>query len=111
MLIKAGVDISRLNPEIRRTLTGLKAYMEAYNKELVITSTSEGDHMAGSKHYCNDAYDVRRPAVLDLKDKVRIAKVLGPRFDVVFYEKTIHVEYKLKKGMALNVRGELGLGN
>lgn len=40
MLIKAGVDISRLKPEIRKRLTGIQMLVKKYgDDELVITST------------------------------------------------------------------------
>lgn len=39
MLIKAGVDISRLRPEIRKKLTALNKIYKSIKDELVITST------------------------------------------------------------------------
>ncbi len=93
MLIKAGVDISRLNREIRRTLTPMEAFMQGFNKELTITSTYEGNHMAGSLHYSNDAYDCSRPMAVEDREKIRVKKLLGDHFDVVFYKGIIHIEF------------------
>ena len=47
MLIKAGVNISRLKREIRRALPRIEDVYESYGYELVITSTYEGNHGAG----------------------------------------------------------------
>ncbi len=93
MLIKAGVDISRLNREIRRTLTPMEAFMSGFKAELTITSTYEGNHAAGSLHYSNDAFDCRRPMAVEDREKIRIKKLLGDSFDVVFYKAIIHIEF------------------
>ena len=50
MLIKAGVDISRLNQEIRRTLWAVNEFVTDFLEELTITSTYEGNHQANSLH-------------------------------------------------------------
>jgi len=93
MLIKAGVDISRLNREVRRTMTPMNAWVESVGEEMVIISTYEGNHEAGSLHYCDDAYDIRRPDRADSGEKERVKKLLGPDFDVVFYAECIHIEF------------------
>ena len=52
MLIKAGVDISRLRPEIRRKQNLIaRIVWEIEREELVVTSTYEGTHSEGSLHY------------------------------------------------------------
>lgn len=59
MLIKAGVDISRLRPEIRKKLTEIERIVDAVGREeLVITSTYESNHSAGSLHYADLAVDI-----------------------------------------------------
>jgi len=96
MLLKAGVDISRLKREARRSLPIVAAVFAAFDEELVITSTYEGNHGEGSLHYSDDAYDVREPKVslgiivVQLKDR------LGTAFDVVLEEDHIHIEYDPK---------------
>jgi len=47
MLIKAGVDISRLNREVRRTMTPMNAWVESVGEEMVIISTYEGESSGG----------------------------------------------------------------
>ena len=93
MLIKAGVDISRLRPVIRKKLTKIEKIVDAVGKEeLVITSTYEGNHSAGSLHYCDEAVDIRRPNRPDAVCQ-EIRRELGPDYDIILYNSLIHIEY------------------
>ena len=96
MLLKAGVDISRLNKPIRQALGPLESIYLSGGKELIVTSTYEGTHMASSLHYQNDAIDVRWIAgnVLNLVDKIKSR--LGKDFDVVEEGDHLHIEYDPK---------------
>ena len=96
MLIKAGVDISRLNREIRRSLPKVEAVYNQYLEEFVITSTFEGTHGAGSLHYSNDAYDVGLPEENPEEIYLAIKEDLGASFDVVLERDHIHLEYDPK---------------
>lgn len=96
MLIKAGVDISRLRPEIRKRLTKIATIIFACEREeLVITSTYEGTHSEGSLHYANLAIDIRRG-----KDRAlafnEIKRLLGDDYDVVPEGDHVHIEYDPK---------------
>jgi len=96
MLIKAGVDISRLRPEIRKRLSRLAVIMRACNEgEMVITSTYEGNHSEGSLHYANLAVDIRKNVTKSNLIK-EIRYELGPDYDVIEYETYYHVEYDPK---------------
>lgn len=96
MLIKAGVDISRLRPVIRKKLTMIARIVDAIaHEELVVTSTYEGNHNEGSLHYCDEAIDIRRPNKPDAVTK-EIKRELGPDYDVILYNKLIHFEYDPK---------------
>lgn len=96
MLIKAGVDISRLRPEIRKRQNEIaRIVWSVEEEELVITSTYEGTHSEGSLHYADLAEDIRRftkgQVVRDeLKNK------LGIDYDVVLRPDHIHIEYDPK---------------
>ena len=96
MLLKAGVDISRLRPEIRKKLTVLCYVLKKYgDMELVITSTYEGNHSPGSLHYANLAIDIRRPKGYALiRDQIK--EHLGDDYDVVAEKDHIHIEYDPK---------------
>ena len=96
MLIKAGVDISRLRPEIRKKLTVLSYALEKYgDMELVITSTYESNHSPGSLHYANLAIDIRKPESNTLISN-KIQEILGDDFNVISHKHHIHIEYNPK---------------
>lgn len=93
MLIKAGVDISMLSRNARRALQLCSDYLKSKDDEIIITSTNEGDHSAGSLHYSNDAFDFRLPAMARpvLMDELR--GLLGVDYYVVSQLNHIHVGY------------------
>ena len=96
MLIKAGVDISRLRPEIRKKLNTIAGIVDAiFGDEIVITSTFEGNHSPGSLHYANLAVDIRRgKKPLNIRNEIK--RGLGPDYDVIEYETHFHIEYDPK---------------
>ena len=96
MLIKAGVDISRLRPEIRKRLNLIaNTVYEIEKKELVITSTYEGNHSEGSLHYANLAVDIQRAKNGNTLRK-ELSLNLGRHYDVVLEPTHIHIEYDPK---------------
>lgn len=97
MLIKAGVDISRLNREIRRALNKVASVYYRHGQELIVTSTYEGDHSAGSLHYANNAFDCRLPDRDEIDILREIIESLGDDFDIVREATHIHIEYDPKK--------------
>jgi len=96
MLIKAGVDISRLKRNIRSSLNVVALIFSEERELFIITSTYEGNHSEGSLHYANQAYDVRLPADSRLRIFAKIQEQLIPGFDVVMESNHIHVEYDPK---------------
>ena len=96
MLIKAGVDISRLKREIRRSLPKVEAIYNQYFEDLIITSTYEGNHGAGSLHYADEAYDTGTQKRKSREIFREIKKGLGASFDVCFEGDHIHIEYDPK---------------
>jgi len=96
MLIKAGVDISRLKPEIRKKLPGIAGIIWcADREEMVITSTYEGNHSDGSLHYADLAVDVRKTRNCRMI-VTKIKAYLGKDYDVVLEATHIHIEYDPK---------------
>ncbi len=94
MLLKLGVDISRLHDSIRTKLSVIDSCM---GEEAVITSTYEGAHSAGSLHYQNKAIDIRFPKKLSQAGAVTVLTAkLGEGYDVVLEATHIHVEYDPK---------------
>lgn len=97
LLLKAGVDLSRLNREIRRTLNTVVEICASHDADLIVTSTYEGNHSPSSLHYCDDAYDIRIIPEKTQQMVEEIKQKLGPDFDVIFEFDHIHIEYDPKK--------------
>jgi len=97
MLIKCGVEISKLKREIRRALTIVEKAYGLYGYELVVTSTYEGNHSAGSLHYSNDAFDVRGVENNNNRLVSELKLKLGNDYDVVLEVNHVHIEYDPKK--------------
>jgi len=93
MLIKAGVDISRLDRRTRRALNMVNRCFEIEGEELIVTSTFEGNHSAGSLHYANQAFDIRLPVYNPITAVHELKDALGDDFDVVGEGDHIHIEY------------------
>ncbi len=98
--LKPGVDIQLLVPQCAFAMQVANAvYSEIGIDDCTVTSGREGKHMAGSKHYLGQAFDLRirvmttRQAV-QARDMLRVR--LGKDFDVVLESKHIHVEYDVK---------------
>lgn len=101
MLLKLGVDISRLERSVRRKLAGIdQIFIELTGREAVVTSTNTGDHTISSLHYSNEALDFRLPQKEASEVVVKIREYLGCDFDVILSFDHIHVEYdpKPKRG-------------
>jgi len=96
MLIKAGVDISRLRPEIRKKLNNIEDIFNYRDNEMIITSTFEGRHCAGSLHYANLAVDMRLPHNNREEIINEIKLYLGSDYDVCIEFDHIHIEYDPK---------------
>ena len=96
MLLKLGVDISRLRPAIRKRLGLIEhIHFTCFDSEMVVTSSFEGSHMSSSLHYANLAIDVRLPgAPEDFIQKLRAE--LGRNYDIVLESDHIHIEYDPK---------------
>lgn len=96
MLIKAGVDISRLERNTRRSLPKVQVVLDKDGEELTITSTYEGNHGEGSLHYADQAYDIELPQQDPIGRCADMKEELGPDFDVVGESDHIHIEYDPK---------------
>ncbi|KKL24939.1 hypothetical protein LCGC14_2410310 [marine sediment metagenome] len=96
MYVKFGVDISRLNREIRRSLPPVRRICNKHGVLSVISSTYEGNHGVGSLHYSNDAYDITSTKIRYSDVFAEIKVKLGKKYDVVFEIDHIHIEYDPK---------------
>lgn len=98
MLLKFGVDISRLHKSIRTRLNIIdNVVYRNTGGEAVVTSTYEGSHSPGSLHYQNRAIDIRSKgiAVHDLNNILTELKMhLGERdYDIIKESSHIHIEF------------------
>ena len=97
MLLKMGVDASRLQEEIRRILGIIEFLYMKQGEEPVITSTYEGTHSPQSLHYANLAIDIRIPRIGDPADMVvKLKQNLNKDYDIVLEKDHIHIEYDPK---------------
>ena len=96
MLIKAGVDISRLERNTRRGLQKVADLFKAYDNEITVTSTYEGTHGEGSLHYANQAFDIRYPLLYKNEIRRELPEKIGKGFDVVEELTHCHIEYDPK---------------
>ena len=100
MQIKEGVSLVGLQLSMRPVMTIAEDIWEKYGQELVITSGTEGKHMAGSYHYFGHALDLRiryfddviqRSVALELEK--RLQETAHPLYVVVLHTRHIHVQY------------------
>jgi hypothetical protein len=97
MLLKLGVDISRLERPIRRILGNIDSlFISITGEESIITSTYEGNHSPSSLHYGNLAVDFRLPKKRadDLISAIR--SHLPKDYDIILESDHIHIEYDPK---------------
>ena len=96
MLIKAGVDISRLKPPIRKRLSCVNGIYDAAGENMIITSTYEGNHGAGSLHYADLAVDFGYPTIMNADFMIDFKACFHGDYDIVPEKDHIHVEYDPK---------------
>lgn len=92
--LKDDVRVRGLSNEILLAIIIAQAVYSDTEHVMVITSLTDGDHMAGSLHHCGDAVDLRLPtnsAHTVMASRLRDA--LGSSYDVVLEKDHIHVEY------------------
>lgn len=103
---KSGVTPDGLKAPMRNKLQEIgMAYHSVTGQLMRITSTTDGKHMEGSKHYTGNAIDVgiRSSSTFQFFSKAvqisivaAIKAILGPDYDVVLEDDHIHIEYDPK---------------
>jgi hypothetical protein len=98
--MKKGVKLTELSNVIKDKLSDIcKACQELEGKKYIVTITSgnDGKHMKGSKHYTNEAIDIRNKDMnYPVGTTLRIRKILGRHYDVILERTHIHIEYDKK---------------
>ena len=99
MLLKIGVDISRLHKTIRTKLNIIdNIFYRNTGKEAVITSTYEGSHSPGSLHYQNKAVDLRTKGLMaHIKQDIltELKMHLGGDYDIILESTHLHCEFDI----------------
>ena len=102
LCLKDGVHINgaHFNPEMVRIVDVARETAPMLEKGTVwITSATDSEHMEGSLHYVNRAYDIRiRNIIGNVKLEARLwaermQVALGDDYDVLLESDHIHVEY------------------
>ncbi len=97
MKLKPGVRLNGIKPEM---LAGLMIAQSVFaDREMVITSVTDGKHSRGSLHYAGMAVDLRRRH-LGVKDAelvlAALKDALGADFDASLESTHFHIEYQPK---------------
>ena len=98
MTLKEGVSLIGLKIEMRRVMKLSEEFCKKMNlKQSIITSGTEGEHMAGSYHYFGWALDYR-VFYLGLNEQQEYAKFmsnqLGGQYTVILHEgHHMHIQY------------------
>ncbi len=96
MKVKSGVKLAGLKLEMRKVLVEADKLWKAHNQELVVTSTLDGVHSAGSLHPYGYAVDLRTRYFDTAEYNVlagELRLMLGDKYDVIVHYSHIHVEY------------------
>jgi hypothetical protein len=111
IFFKSNVRLKRYTPSIRLILEILdninREKIPNYPEDWTITSINDSTHMKNSKHYLDEAIDMRsknfenETRKHEFKDRIQFA--LGPRFTVLYENAGTdnqHFHIQVKKGQA-----------
>jgi hypothetical protein len=100
MIIKAGVRLLGIRPELVVAILVCESVYRDNSTEMWITSCVEGTHIRASKHYTGCAFDIRTSNLSSKNPPQAMADLirsrLGEDFDVVLEKDHIHVEFDPK---------------
>ena len=100
--VKEGVNITYLKYVLKNKLNEIALVCKLINGvhyEMTITSGNDGVHMKNSKHYTNEAIDIRTRDMEESKKiltQLWLKKWLGLNYDVILENDHIHIEYDTK---------------
>ena len=87
IIIKRGVDLAGLRPEMTPVLINLDRLFHALDLDCWITSALDGKHGRGSLHYVGLALDFRTKTIANTRVKRRLLSklrvALGHQYDVL----------------------------
>ena len=88
--------------EIRKILdVARETAPDLHDQTVWVTSGNDSTHKKNSKHYSNEAFDIRTLNLIDGRDAAiqwvtRMKEGLGVKYDVVLEKDHIHVEFDPK---------------
>ena len=100
MMIKEGVRVLGLRPEIVLAAVIAESVYRQHGAEAVITSAIDGVHSTGSLHYAGCAIDLRISNINTAAVHVvhqKLLNALGKDYDVVIEKDHLHLEYQPKE--------------
>jgi len=101
IIIKPGVSITGIKPEINLAITIAHSIYQTFNYDLIITAGTEGKHSTGSLHYVGLAIDIRIRHIISQKELNKILdnlkSSLSPSYDVILHATHIHIEFQPKE--------------
>jgi hypothetical protein len=102
LLIKPGVRITGIRPELLIAVIAAERVFDHAGHDLMLTACIDGKHMAGSLHYSGLAVDIRTKnvPVTGVPELIaRIKACVGGDFDVILEADHIHVEFQPKNAI------------
>lgn len=99
---KEGVRFKVWTPALSWILDTLVYIDERIEQDIIVTSVNDGQHMIGSRHYTNEAIDIRTHNLVD-KPKVvsLLISAIGAKFTVLLENPDTtneHIHIQVKKG-------------
>jgi hypothetical protein len=117
---KENVRIKIYSRAIREILDALFELQNLYDwlPDLVVTSCNDGTHKPGSRHYTNEAMDVRSKNFKSNKEKRDFVNALqtylGSKYTVLFESEGMdneHFHIQVKKGISYDVFADERIGS
>ena len=100
--VKEGVNITHLKYVLKNKLNEIALVcklINGVNYVMTITSGNDGIHMKNSRHYKNEAIDIRTRDMSEqnkINTKIWLKVWLGKNYDVILESDHIHIEYDSK---------------
>ncbi len=106
IIVKNKVVFNRLLPEIYNLFPIIEEVWNHFNQVPVITSANDGKHMQGSRHYTDQAIDLRSKTLTDEQKQYALAELrrrAGPDYDILLEgdgtpNAHFHIEWDRKRG-------------
>ena len=98
--LKGKVSVNTLKDPLKGNLWKISMackLMNGINYTMTITSTNDGVHKKNSKHYTDEAIDIRTRDMTNREGtKNMIHHILGKDYDVILKDTHIHIEHDPK---------------